>query len=74
MNNNNKKYNMNTPLFVSLLHLGDDKKISLNKSKNIKSISKNNSINLAMKDYLELLIKDINERKEEIYSNKTPHF
>ena len=41
-----------------------------NKSKNIKSISKNNSINLAMKDYLELLIKDINERKEEIYSNK----
>ena len=29
--NNNKKYNMNTPLFVSLLYLGDDKKISLNK-------------------------------------------
>ena len=27
---------MNTPLFVSLLHLGDDKKIALNKSKNIK--------------------------------------
>ena len=41
-----------------------------NKSKNIKTISKNNSINLAMKDYLELLIKDINVGKEEIYSNK----
>ena len=41
-----------------------------NKSKNIKTISKNNSINSAMKDYLDLLIKDINECKEEIYSNK----
>ena len=41
-----------------------------NKIKNIKKISKNNSINLAMKDYLDLLIKDINEEKEEIYSNK----
>ena len=39
-------------------------------SKQVKTISKNNAINLAMKDYIDMLIKDINDGKEEIYSNK----
>ena len=40
------------------------------KLNNIKNISKNSNINSAMKEYLEILIKDIKEGKEEIYSNK----
>ena len=40
------------------------------KLKQVKTISKNNAINLAMKDYIDMLIKDINDGKEEIYSNK----
>ena len=40
------------------------------KSKQVKTISKNNAINLAMKDYIDMLIKDINDGKEEIYSNQ----
>ena len=40
------------------------------KLRELNNTSKNNSINLAMKDYFELLIKNINENKEEIYSSK----
>ena len=40
------------------------------KSKEYEHISKNNAINLAIKEYLGVLIQDINNNKEEIYSNK----
>jgi len=41
-----------------------------NKLKDSKNISRNTKINSAMNDYIENLIKDINDEKEEIYSNK----
>ncbi len=40
------------------------------KLKEYEHISKNNLVNLAIKDYLNSLINDINESQEEIYSNK----
>ena len=40
------------------------------KLKEYEHYSKNNNLNLALKDYLNSLIKDINGGKEEIYSNK----
>ena len=40
------------------------------KLKDINNISRNNAIVSAMKEYLEKLIKDIKDSKEEIYSNK----
>ena len=41
-----------------------------NKYNEVKSTTKNNSINSAMRDFLNMLIKDIQEGKEEIYSSK----
>jgi hypothetical protein len=52
----------------------EDNNVSSNyiqkKIKEYEHISRNNIINLAIKDYLNSLINDINESKEEIYSNK----
>ena len=60
---------------VKLDSFFDDKNLSLSyledKIKEYEHFSKNNSLNMAIKDYLNSLIKNINESKDEIYSNKT---
>ena len=52
----------------------DNKNISLsyieNKIKEYEHFSKNNCVNMAINEYLNSLIKDIKESKEEKYSNK----
>ena len=52
----------------------ENNNVSLNylqkKLKDIKNISRNSNINSAMKEYIEILIKDIKDGKEEIYSNE----
>ena len=52
----------------------DNNNVSINyiekKMKEFEHFSKNNNVNLAIKDYLNSLIKDIKETKEEKYSNK----
>ena len=59
---------------INLDSFFDDNNISLdlckNKLKEYEHFSKNNNLNLALKDYLNSLIKDINDAKEEIYSNR----
>ena len=59
---------------INLDSFFDDTNISLDffqrKLKEYEHFSKNNHLNLAIKDYLNSLIKDINGAKEELYSNK----
>ena len=79
--NNNKSFfdlpeNINEEdlVNVELDSFFDNNNISLNliesKLKEYEHFSKNNNLNLAIKDYLNSLIKDIKQSKEEIYSNK----